>query len=196
VTPWFLFNELNDAIIALNTPTAGLYAERAFTLSVDQVYQTYSIPEANQDMLGILGIRVLDPSTADVYFNLPPRAYDWQQSKNLIRITRGLPGSSSIEVRYRAPFVKAATLDDDVNEDCGLAASMNDIPPLAAAAAYLRTTEARRGQVQVQGDARRAAEVQGGQSVTTAREMERRLKTRIDGEYSRLLQRNSIRQDI
>ena len=73
---------------------------------------------------------------------------------------------------------------------------MVDIPPLGAYASLMRTTESRRNQVQMQGDARRAQEVSSGANVNMYARIERDYKTRINEELARLTQRNSIQRSL
>jgi hypothetical protein len=69
---------------------------------------------------------------------------------------------------------------------------MLDIPPLGAAATLLKTTDSRRNQIGVQGDARRAGEVGSGANLSSAAMMDRDYKGRVQDEYARLIQRFPI----
>jgi hypothetical protein len=56
----------------------------------------------------------------------------------------------------------------------------------------LRTTESRRGQIQAQGDPRRAGEVPPGTNSSMAARIDREYSNRVREEYARLVQRVSI----
>ena len=71
-----------------------------------------------------------------------------------------------------------------------------DIPPLGALGTLMRSTESRRNQVQTQGDARRASEVNSGPNLTSAQLADRDYKSRVQEEYIRLVQRVSITRSM
>lgn len=187
VTDFHLFKSINTIIRSLSSPSNGLYKRGTWTAAVDTQWQTYAIPAEAQGMVGLLGARVLHPSSSDLWVDLPAKSMVVQREANVIRLMRAIPASSSIEFRYKAPFTEAADLGDDPVDDCGLSETMLDIPPLGAAISLMRTTEARRAQVQTQGDSRRATETQQGGATGAARDLERRFKDRIDEEYMRLV---------
>lgn len=195
-TAWYIFSTMCDVIRSLSAPANGLFKVGEWTDTADAQYQTYSVPVAAQGALGILGARVLVPGTNDTWLDIPKKAILWQPSVDLIRITRALPAGSSIEFRYKAPFSIPTGLASDAIVDVGLTESMLDIPPLGVVVSLLRTTESRRGQVQTQGDSRRAMEVAAGANITAAREFERDYKSRIGDEYTRLIARDPWKLDI
>lgn len=195
-TDWFLFNEVNSVIRSMSSPQNGLYRIGTFELTADTVWQTYEIPTEAQGMVGIISIKVLEPSSDDLWVSIPDRYYRWQAEENLIRMLYNVPASSTLYVTYKAPFVAATAMTDDVVDDLGLSASMIDIPPLGAAAALLRTTEARRGQVGVQTDPRRAEDVQRGANGSAAMMFEQQYRDRVGEEHLRLIQRTGIYRGI
>lgn len=195
-TDWAIFSTLCDVIRSLSSPAKGLYRVGTWTADVDPTYQTYAIPTLAQDATGLLGARILVPGSDDQWVDIPAKAMKWQDSSNLIRITRDLPSGQTIQFRYKGPFVVPTDLTTDPIATVGLTDSMIDIPPLGAAVQLLRTTDARRGQVQTQGDARRASEVGSGSNLTTAREFDRDFRDRVGDEALRLAAQNSYRQDI
>ena len=197
VTDWYLFNQINDEIRALSTPQKGLYKIAAWSAQVDPTYQTYAIPEsAFAGFQGILRVRYRMPGTTDVWYDVPEKAYrvqiDPTQGSSFIRLLRNIPSGTDLEFIYRGSFTPATSLSDDLVEDCGLVESMTDIPALGAAASLLRTTEARRNQVQTQGDARRAQEIGSGSNANASLLMQRNYDERIREEYARLVVRNPI----
>jgi hypothetical protein len=196
VTDWYLFSTLNDSIRAMSSPSNGLYRIGVFELEAETVYQTYEIPLAAQNMVGIIRLRALQPSSPDEWIPIPDRMWRWQADQNLIRLMYPIPSSSTLQVVYKAPFLTATALTDDVVADLGLSDTMTDIPPLGALVTLLRTTEGRRSQTTMQGDPRRATEVSAGANASVAREFARDFKDRIGDEYLRLVQRTGIYRGI
>lgn len=197
VTDWYIFTTLNDVIRAMSSPLNGLYAEGIFSAVGDPVYGLYEIPLEAYDMTGILRVRVNplnDPTTP--YYDLPPQAAEWQPENQTIRLKRAIPASASVEFVVKLPMTPATSLSDEVETACGISSSMIDIPPLGAAVTLLRTTESRRSQITVQGDPRRADEVQPGENTTIARELERDYKARLGEEFMRLNARNPYRMTV
>ena len=193
VTDWYMFETMNQEILRLSTPEHGLYQISMWEAQVDPTYQTYAIPESAFDMIGMLRVRYRMPGTTDVWYDVPEKAYRMQlntaASDSYIRLLRNIPSGTQVQFLYKAPFHQAEELSDNVNEVCGLAPTMVDIPTLGCLATLLRTTESRRGQVQMQGDARRASEVSAGANINVARSVERDHQMRIWEEAARLTQR-------
>jgi len=194
VTTWYLFNAINDEIRKLSSPMSGLYRVGTWVTDVSPTYQTYEVPSEALDMTNILRVRYRWPGTPDVWSDIRTSSYRWivSETGNKIQLLVNIPSGTEIEFTYKAPFVEAASLDDDPIVDCGLAQSMLDLPPLGAAATLLKTTDARRNQISVQGDARRAGEVTSGANLSSAAMMDRDYKMRVQDEYARLIQRFPI----
>lgn len=196
VTDWYVFSTLIDVLRQMSSPQNGLYKIGTFELDPETVYQTYDIPLAAQGMIGISSIRVLLPSSEDEWFSVPDRYWRWQADQNLIRMLYAVPASSQVQVVYKAPFTLPTALTDDVVATVGLSETMLDIPPLGATVSLLRTQEARRGQIQVQGDPRRAGETTAGQNSSVALQFERDFTSRMGDEYLRLVKRTGIYRGI
>lgn len=201
VSDWYMFETMNQEILRLSTPEHGLYQIASWTDTVDPTWQTYEIPqEAYDTMIGILRIRFRWPGSPDVWADIPEKAYRVQvnpaDGTSYIRILRNIPSGTDIEFIYKASFQQAENLDDNVNEVCGLSATMVDIPTLGCLSTLLRTTESRRNQVQQQGDSRRAAEVGGGFNLQIASRIEKDHQMRIWEEAARLIQRNPIQRSL
>ena len=194
VTDWYLFNAINDEIVKLSSPTNGLYKIGTWVTDVSPTYQTYEVPSEALNMTNLARVRYRWPGTPDVWSDLRPSSYRWVVSElgNKVQVLINVPSGTEIEFTYRAPFTKATSLTDDPVEDCGLADTMLDIPPLGVASTLLKSTEGRRNQLQVQGDSRRAAEVQSTANLSAASAIERDYKARVQDEYVRLVQRLPI----
>ena len=198
MTDWFAFNALNDVMRRLSSPENGLYRIGTWVADVDATYQTYPVPAEAQGMTNILRVRWRVPGTTDVWTDLPDRMWRWMYSanQNVIRILRNIPSGTEIEFTYKAPFTLATALDDDPVADCGLSESMLDIPALGAAAMLLRTTEARRTQVQTQGDSRRPEEVPVTANSSIASQLDREFRSRVQEEMARLVTRIPIYRGV
>lgn len=198
VTEWNLFSTLNEEILRMSSPENGLYKIASWKANVDSTWQTYPIPVAAQDMIGMVRVRYRVPGSDDTWVDIPDKTYRMQMNVDTfyVRLLRNIPSGTDIEFIYKAPFSPATSVTDDIVADCGLTQSMVDIPPLGAYASLMRTTESRRNQVQMQGDARRAQEVSSGANVNMYARIERDYKTRINEELARLTQRNSIQRSL
>jgi hypothetical protein len=199
VTDWYLFYTMNQEILRLSSPSNGLYQLKKFTQQVDPTWQTYDLSSEDfSNFIGWARIRYRMPGTPDVWMDIPSKSYRWQNegSSARVRLLRNIPSGTQVEFIYKATFSEATDLTDDVVAVCGLAPEMTDIPTLGALSTLLRTTDARRMQVQTQGDARRANEVQGGANSQFASQIDRDHKDRIQEEYARLVSRTPIIRSI
>lgn len=200
VTDWYMFETMNQEILRLSTPEHGLYQIKMWEAQVDPTYQTYVIPEDAFNMIGMLRVRYRMPGTSDVWYDIPEKAYriqiNTESGNSYVRLLRNVPSGTQVQFLYKAPFQQAEDLSDNVNEVCGLAPTMVDIPTLGCLATLLRTTESRRNQVQQQGDARRAGEVGAGSNLQIAARIERDHQMRIWEEAARLIQRVPIQRSL
>ena len=200
VTDWYMFESLNQEILRLSTPEHGLYQIKSWDADVDPTWQTYEIPNGAFNMVGLLRVRYRMPGSQDVWLDIPEKAYRVQindtQGKSYIRLLRNIPSGTEVRFLYKAPFSQAEELDDDAIAVCGLSETMVDIPTLGVLATLLRTTESRRGQVQTQGDARRAGEVVAGSNVSIASRIEKDHQMRIWEEAARLIQRVPLQRSL
>ena len=194
VTDWYMFETMNQEILRLSTPEHGLYQIASWETIVDPTWQTYEFPPEAEDMIGMLRVRFRMPGSPDVWYDVPEKAYRIQieDGTSRIRLLRNIPSGTDIKFLYKSPFHQAEDLLDNVNEVCGLSPTMVDIPTLGCLATLLRTTESRRGQVQQQGDARRAGEVAAGSNLQIARSVEKDHQMRIWEESARLISRIPI----
>lgn len=199
VTDWYMFETMNQEILRLSTPEHGLYQIASWTVPVDPTWQTYEIPtEAYDNMIGMLRVRYRVPGSPDVWMDIPEKSYriQFNAGTSYVRLLRNIPSGTELEFLYKATFHQAENLSDNVNTVCGLSSTMVDIPTLGCLATLLRTTESRRGQVQQQGDARRAGEVTAGSNMAIASMVEKDHQMRIWEEAARLIQRVPIQRSL
>lgn len=199
VTDWYLFELVNTEIVRLSSPDNGLYRIDSWTEAVDATYQTYEIPTADAAaMIGLLRVRYRMPGTTDVWIDIDEKSYRMQvnDGTSRIRLLRNIPSGTDIQFLYKASFTRATSLADNALTVCGLSDNLIDIPPLGALGTLMRSTESRRNQVQTQGDARRASEVNSGANLTSAQLADRDYKSRVQEEYIRLVQRVPIQRSM
>lgn len=198
VTDWYMFETMNQEILRLSTPEHGLYQIASWEAPVDPTWQTYDFPAEAENMIGMLRVRYRMPGSTDVWYDVPEKAYRIQIEDGVsrIRLLRNIPSGTDLKFLYKSPFVQAQNLSDNVNTVCGLSETMVDIPTLGCLATLLRTTESRRGQVQQQGDARRAGEVVAGSNMSLANMVEKDHQMRIWEEAARLIQRVPIQRSL
>jgi len=185
VTHWRIFNSLNDEIRRLSSPAVGLYSLQYWTVESDPTYQTYPVP-ASATVTDIARVRFRMPGTTDVWGDLPNSAYRYDKVNGLVQLLRMVPSGTDVQFIYKAPFVAATSIDDDVQTVCKLSSTMNDIPVLGVVMGLMQTTETRRNTTQIQGDTRRAAEVGAGANANAASMMRREYNERVTEEYARL----------
>ena len=186
VTHWQIFNSLNDEIRRLSSPAVGLYSLQYWNTESDPTYQTYPVP-ASATVTDIARVRFRMPGTTDVWGDLPNSAYRYDKVNGIVQLLRMVPSGTDVQFIYKAPFVAATSVTDDLQTVCKLAETMNDIPVLGVVTALMQTTETRRNSTQIQGDTRRAAEVPASANAAAASMMRKEYDERIREEYARLV---------
>lgn len=192
VTDWYVFKTLNSVIKSLSSPSNGLYQLAAWYANIDTLWNTYPLPTEAIWMMNLVRVRARYPWSSDQWFTLRPSDYELQRDSGVVKLHIALAANSQLQFVYKSPFVAGTALDDDCATDLGFPEEMMDIPPLGAVATLLRTTESRRGQVQVQGDPRRASEVNAGSNVSASREFDRLFRQRVNEEAARLTTQQPI----
>ena len=122
VTEWNLFSTLNEEILRMSSPENGLYKIASWTANVDSTWQTYPIPVAAQDMIGMVRVRYRVPGSDDTWVDIPDKTYRMQMNVDTfyVRLLRNIPSGTDIEFIYKAPFSPATSVTDDIVADCGL----------------------------------------------------------------------------
>lgn len=175
VTDWSIFVNLRDQIMAMCSPANGLgridfWMEYGITLSGTYPPPTGVVPEKLLAAYGFDGQKWWQ--IKDAFLELGAvRVFDDRWSRYCFV--------------YREPFKEVTSFTQDAVNDIGLSESMLDIPVLGAAGLALLSIEARRNQVDAQGDTRRASEVQAGSNMGSGREMLRMRDQRIAHEAMR-----------
>lgn len=189
-----IIKALNDDLLDLSSPQAGLYQFKSADLTWVDTAGGYDLTGVT-GLLSIAEVRAQRGGTGSKDWSLLNN-YDLSRDVNATLFPSGLalffsdPGEvgGSVRVRYRAEFGQLATLGDDVTAVTGLPASAHDIPPLGAAARLMRARELRRNFTDSQGDTRRAGEVPPGAVRRSADGLWGDRQRRIAAESARLSQ--------
>jgi len=94
--------------------------------------------------------------------------------------------AGTLRVRYRAPFVRAASTASDIQSTCLVPLSMEDILEMGVMARMLQTREVKRNFIEAQGDTRRADEVPPGATRDSFTNILRMRRDRIVAEKAKL----------
>lgn len=183
---------LNADLADLSSPVNGLFK----TTSVDRTYSasTYGY-NLDADIIGEpIAVLVENLGGTANWTRLAPAEWVFDASADTtdfssgtsLRIIGSVEPGRTIRVVYREPFVDIESLIDDMQDDIGLPASANDIPPLGAAVALLSGRPARRSQLDTQGSTRRAEEVSTNDTLQSVRALLARREQRVAAEAARI----------
>ena len=185
-----VLNALNEELMALSSPTVGLYQPKQMEFAFSSARDGYDLTGVT-DLISIIEVRYdlpdgrkMTPSLANGDYRLE-RAYttDENASTYSLKLFRGGYQGKNVTVVYRAPFSKFTTLEQDATV-CGLPERALDIPPMGAALRLLLGREIRRNDPSVQGDTRRAEEVGAGAAAASFRPLAAARAERIGEEAS------------
>lgn len=182
-----MLDAINEDLNSLSG--AGLYQMKTLTLTASGSTRTYDLAADVQDVYAVL----LDTDTTA---NTWPEVSSWVwwpsmstgefPSGNALRIDSGTYDGRPLQVLYKAALGTLSTLDDDVAEVTGLAASAHDLPPLGAAWRLTAPQEIERNQTNRQGDSRRQEEVPQGAKMRSPLGVQQIRQARIHEELSNL----------
>jgi hypothetical protein len=191
-----IFQELNNELAALSSPTSGLYKIGTLNLTWTGATVGYNLTSVT-DILDVLDVAYEDYSYTN-WVDVPPGAYQLMRNMDTGEFASGsalifkssvvVPGRT-VRVRYKAPFTALAALADDVQTVSGLPATANDIPPLGAAARLAGPGEVRRTFLDGQSDPRADGDVPAGARLNAASWLLARRERRVGEEAARLARR-------
>lgn len=185
-TDYTLFENVASVIASLSSPSNGLYGVYTQTVNGMVGDGYYPVPdEIDSLVLSVLSVMSRAGSTNDWLRN-----GDYTVSLRGSKHVRMFSEALQHQITYALRFIRPQTFGDDAILDCGLTESMLDIPPLGAAAMLMQGQEARRANQRAQGDPRRAEDVPMTAAVTSARELYRMFRDRIDEEHATLIKTN------
>jgi hypothetical protein len=183
-----LFEALNQDIDDLSSPANGLYQVITTDVSYNGSDRQVNLTGA-ADVIDLIDVRVR--YLADDYPVLRG-----------VRLQRDLPTSDfasgyalvfdedtiagSLRVRYKKPFVRAASLASDIQSVCKIPETMEDILEMGVMARVMGPREIRRNFMEAQGDTRRAEEVPAGAILGSIGNILRMRRDRILAEKAKL----------
>lgn len=181
---------LNADLRDLCAPSNGLYQTKNIDLTYNPAIQGYDLTGAT-DVIDILRVRAKTVGPSKIWQEL----YRWRIERNasttdfadglaIFLFEGGWPGRT-IRITYSAPFTEFSALTDTTSA-AGLAASMNDIPPLGAAMRLAGVREVQRNFNESQGDTRRAQEVPPNAQIAGMRALAQLREERIRNEAGKL----------
>jgi len=184
-TNWAIFQELSDAIAAVSSPANGVFGVASFEASPNYVTGYYSLPDTwTVNPIRLLRVRSKNHMT-QAWQDVP--SYEWIPENGAVKIFEPQPRASLLEFLFAMPFARPSALTDDLYTALGMYPEMRDIPTLGAAMMLSLGSEGRRGQLNAQGDSRRAEEVPPGGHTSMSRSFAAHRQARISEEASRLI---------
>lgn len=181
-----LFDNVASVIASLSSPVNGLYGTYQQEVNGTLVDGYYPVPDEILDYaIRVLRVEARSNSSQDWV-----REVNWTASMSGSKYVRIYGDALQYRITYALHFARPQSFSDDAIIDCGLQPSMLDIPPLGAAAVLMQGQEARRAHQRAQGDPRRSEDVPMTAAVTSARELSRMFRDRVDEEHASLVQMN------
>lgn len=193
---------INADLDDLSSTSNGLWAqpETVVEFTYQPQMQGYDLTALPSNFINILAIHYDTPGP----WKLWPELRRWQLKRGmdvtdfpsgtaLIVYDPGYPGRD-VRVVVSLPFTHFTNLTDDTASVAGLASTMNDIPPLGAAARLSGVRETQRNQFEAQGDPRRATEVPTNSQIAGMRGLLSMRASRIKAESARLTNNYPVRR--
>ena len=186
-TDYTLFEQVSAVIGSLSSPVNGLYSTATQTVTGMHSDDFYPVPvEIADTVLKVLRVESRLDGSHDWI-----RSVNWQasltQGNQFVRI---FSDAVQHQITYAVKITKPVAFTDDAVVDCGMTDSMLDLPVLGAAAVLMQGQEARRVNQRAQGDPRRSEDVPITGAISTARELQRMFRDRLDEEYAKIVQAN------
>lgn len=192
-----------DIFKALNVDLADISPElfqvATFDLTTQSVQRTYTIPTADTGLLDVLEVRYIEPGAQKAWIRIPrskfqvlrefPTTGDGGFTTGFgLRLDESVYPGRTMRVIVALPFTPLVNLTDDLLTVSGLPVSMQDIPPLGAAARLMGVREAKRAFVESEVDSRRGGEVPPGSASRAAQVLLSLHSARVRSEASALRQ--------
>jgi hypothetical protein len=183
-----MLDALNQDIDDLSSPLNGLFRVVSATVDYNGADRQVNLTGATS-VIDIIDVRLRYLSS------------DYPVLRN-VRLARGLPTSDfasgfavtfdelsmagTLIVRYKAPFVRAATAASDLQSSCLVPQTMEDILEMGVMSRMLSVREVKRNFIESQGDTRRSDEVPAGSISNSFTNISRLRRDRIIAEAARL----------
>ena len=183
-----MLDALNQDIDDLSSPLNGLFRVVSATVDYNGADRQVNLTGATS-VIDIIDVRLRYLSS------------DYPVLRG-VRLARGLPTSDfassfavtfdelsmagTLIVRYKAPFVRAATAASDLQSSCLVPQTMEDILEMGVMSRMLSVREVKRNFIESQGDTRRSDEVPAGSISNSFTNISRLRRDRIIAEAARL----------
>jgi len=180
---------INDEVLDLSSPVNGLFQVKTFNQTYNGTDRMVNLTSAT-DVIDVLNVSVRYltddyPVARKVKLVRDLPTDDFASSFALKFDQAVYPGR--LRVVYKAPYTSVTTEATNLNTDCGIQESVEDIVVIGTQLRLMAPREIKRNFVESQGDTRRSEEVASGaisNSVTVLRQLRR---DRIIAEAARLM---------
>ena len=180
---------INDEVLDLSSPVNGLFQVKTFNQTYNGTDRMVNLTSAT-DVIDVLNVSVRYltddyPVARKVKLVRDLPTDDFASSFALKFDQAVYPGR--LRVVYKAPYTSVTTEATNLNTDCGIQESVEDIVVIGTQLRLMAPREIKRNFMESQGDTRRAEEVTSGaisNSVTVLRQLRR---DRIIAEAARLM---------
>ena len=180
---------INDEVLDLSSPVNGLFQVKTFNQTYNGTDRMVNLTSAT-DVIDVLNVSVRYltddyPVARKVKLVRDLPTDDFASSFALKFDQAVYPGR--LRVVYKAPYTSVTTEATNLNTDCGIQESVEDIVVIGTQLRLMAPREIKRNFIESQGDTRRAEEVTSGaisNSVTVLRQLRR---DRIIAEAARLM---------
>ena len=180
---------INDEVLDLSSPVNGLFQVKTFNQTYNGTDRMVNLTSAT-DVIDVLNVSVRYltddyPVARKVKLVRDLPTDDFASSFALKFDQAVYPGR--LRVVYKAPYTSVTTEATNLNTDCGIQESVEDIVVIGTQLRLMAPREIKRNFIESQGDTRRSEEVASGaisNSVTVLRQLRR---DRIIAEAARLM---------
>lgn len=183
-----MLDMLNQDIDDLHSPANGLFSVVTSTFQYNGSDRQVNLSGAT-DVIDLIDVRVKYTSDDFPFIrgvrlqrNLPTA--DFPSGYALVFDDDCVAGD--LVVRYKSPFVRAASLSSDIQSVCKVPVSMEDILEMGVIARIMGPREIKRNFTEAQGDTRRAEEVPYGAIMGSISNVLRMRRDRILAEKAKL----------
>lgn len=180
---------INDEVLDLSSPVNGLFQVKTFNQTYNGTDRMVNLTSAT-DVIDVLNVSVRYltddyPVARKVKLVRDLPTDDFASSFALKFDQAVYPGR--LRVVYKAPYTSVTTEATNLNTDCGIQESVEDIVVVGTQLRLMAPREIKRNFVESQGDTRRAEEVASGAITNSATALRQLRRDRIIAEAARLM---------
>lgn len=180
---------INDEVLDLSSPVNGLFQVKTLNSTYNGTDRMINLTSAT-DVIDILNVSVRYltddyPVARKVKLVRDLPTDDFASSFALKFDQAVYPGR--LRIVYKAPYASVTTEATNLNTDCGIQESVEDIVVVGTQLRLMAPREIKRNFVESQGDTRRAEEVASGAITNSATALRQLRRDRIIAEAARLM---------